>query len=434
MNKILASPFQKFVRIESFGGLLLLVATAAALIWANSPLQDSYTSLWDYRIGIRSADIDLVKPLRLWVNDGLMAIFFFLIGLEIKREILIGELNSVKKASFPFIAAMGGMVVPALLFLLLTSDASQSRGWGIPIATDIAFSLAILKLLGKRVPLSLKVFLTAFAIVDDLGAVMVIALFYSSGIKWMLLLAGLAIILFLGVLSYLQFFSKYLHLALGILTWILFLKSGIHPTIAGVLLALTVPIRQRTDLKTYTRNLGSIVETLQTCPDNPRPVLTHRQIEMIDNLEDWTSRVQSPLQHLEHSLHNWVAWLIMPLFALANAGIVLGGNSSPELPLISNLAISLVAGKSLGITLLTFLGLRLGWIELPDGINMKQVFGVSLLAGVGFTMSIFISNLAFADNAVLADSAKLGILAGSMLAGILGYLILRTSRAEPEIE
>lgn len=428
MNNPLLSPFQKFVRIESFGGVLLLVATALALVWANSPLRDAYESFWQYKIGIQSIDIDLVKPLRLWVNDGLMAIFFFLIGLEIKRELLIGELNTFRKATFPFLAALGGMAFPVIFFIILNRNVEAVQGWGIPIATDIAFSLAILKLLGKRVPLALKVFLTAFAIVDDLGAVLVIALFYSTGIKWLFLVIGLVIILLLALLAYYRFYSKYLHLLLGIITWILFLKSGIHPTIAGVLLAFTVPIRQRTDLRTYTENLQEIAGILQTCPDPEKPVLTHRQIEIIDNLEDWTQRVQSPLQHLEHSLHNMVAWFIMPVFALANAGVVIIGSTDPDVPLFFNLAVSLILGKSLGISILTFAGLKLHLIELPTGIDRRQIVGVSFLAGVGFTMSIFIANLAFIANPLLADSAKLGILAGSILAGLTGYFILRFNK------
>jgi Na+:H+ antiporter, NhaA family len=426
MNKPLQTPFQKFVRIESLGGILLLLATVVALVWANSPHGDAYDSLWSYKMGIKTPDIDLVKPLRLWVNDGLMAIFFFLIGLEIKRELMIGELNTVKKATFPFLAALGGMILPVVMFLLLNKNPETVKGWGIPIATDIAFSLAILQLLGKRVPLSLKVFLTAFAIVDDLGAVMVIAIFYSTGIKWGLLAIGLAIILVLGVLSYLQIYYKYMVLLLGIIVWVLFLKSGIHPTIAGVLLAFTIPIRQRTDLQTYTENLDEIVKVLQTCPESTKPILNHRQIEIIDDLEDWTSKVQSPLQHLEHKLHNWVAYFIMPIFALANAGVVLGGGMSTDLNLVSSLAISLILGKSIGISLISYIGIRLKIIELPIDVNMRQIIGVSFLAGVGFTMSIFIANLAFSDSNMFADSAKIGILVGSVIAGLTGYFLLRT--------
>lgn len=425
MNKPFLSPFQKFVRIESFGGILLLSATVVALIWANSPLGGWYDTLWNLNIGVKAPGFELIKPLRLWVNDGLMTVFFFVIGLEIKRELMIGELNSVRKASLPILAAIGGMVMPVVLFMLLNENSDTSGGWGIPIATDIAFSLAILKLLGNRIPLSLKVFLTAFAIVDDLGAILVIALFYGSGVSWSLLILGLVLILILGLLTLAGAYSKYLVLIIGLVAWVLFLKSGIHPTIVGVLLALTVPIRQRTDLSTYAQYLSELSAVFKRCPENGKPILTHKQIEMIDNLESYTTQVQSPLQHLEHKLHNWVAWLIMPLFALANAGVVFGTNLGYEWSLSSNLAISLVLGKSIGITLFSYIGLKVGLIKLPEGVVMRQIIGVSFLAGVGFTMSIFIANLAFADNSVFMSASKLGILAGSVLSGLIGYLLLR---------
>jgi NhaA family Na+:H+ antiporter len=424
------SPFQKFVSIESLGGILLFAATLVAFLWANSPLADTYDALWNYKLGIQSDHLTLVKPVRLWVNDGLMAIFFFLIGLEIKRELKIGELNTPKKAALPLVAALGGMLMPAGLFLLLNKNPEAMRGWGIPIATDIAFSLAVLKLLGNRIPMSLKVFLTAFAIVDDLGAILVIALFYSTGIQWGLLAIGLAIILLLAGLSYANLYSKYLLLILGAVAWFLFLKSGIHPTIAGVLLALTVPVRQKTDLQTFAGNVEEIVNVLQTCPPNSKPILTHRQIEIIDDLEDWTQRVQSPLQHLEHKLHNWVAWVIMPVFALANAGVNLSGASSLDFPLILTIALSLFIGKTTGISLFTWLSHKTGITEFPSGARMKSVLGVASLAGIGFTMSIFIAGLAFAGNPALADSAKIGILAGSVISGLGGYFMLRMNRRD----
>jgi NhaA family Na+:H+ antiporter len=427
MSQTVQNPSQKFIRIESFGGILLLLAAIFALIWANSPLRDSYQAIWDYKLGFKSPDIDLVKPLRLWVNDGLMAVFFFLIGLEIKREIMIGELNSLKKAAFPLLAALGGMIMPAAFFLIVNREPDTIKGWGIPIATDIAFSLAILQLLGKRVPLSLKVFLTAFAIVDDLGAVIVIAFFYSPGINVLMLSIGLVLIILLGLISWYRLYSKYLTLILGLVIWILFLKSGIHPTIAGVLLAFTIPLRQRTNLKTYTENLNEIVNTLQTCPEQKKPVLSRRQIEIIDDLEDWTNKVQSPLQHLEHRLHNWVAWFVMPVFALANAGINFSSGVTPDFSLVSNIAISLILGKSIGIALLSWIGRKTKLIDLPAGINFRHIIGVSFLAGVGFTMSIFIAGLAFSGNPVFIDSAKGGILAGSAIAGIIGFLVLRFS-------
>jgi NhaA family Na+:H+ antiporter len=434
VKRILITPFQKFVTIESFSGIMLFGATLLALFWANSPLGDIYETIWQYKFGISAEGLELSKPLILWINDGLMAIFFFLIGLEIKRELLIGELNSVKKAALPLFAALGGMVIPILFFLVLNQDPAARDAWGISMATDIAFSLAIIKLLGKRIPLSLKIFLTAFAIVDDLGAVMVIAIFYSSSVKWMFLIYGLILLSILYYLSYRQIHAKYLILGFGIVIWFLFLKAGIHPTIAGVLLAFAVPIRQKIDITTYSDRLCQMSDKIKAAADNNVPILTDAQIEELDNLEDWTRKVQSPLQQLEHLLHNWVAFLIMPLFALSNSGVVFSGEAGLDLSLGSTIAISLVGGKFVGIFFFSWLGVKMGLAELPEGVNYFQVMGMSLLAGVGFTMSIFIANLAFPASAALLDSAKVGILAGSFVAGLSGYLILRlTTRKEIEL-
>jgi NhaA family Na+:H+ antiporter len=425
MVKRILTPIQKFVRIESLSGLLLFGATILALILANSPLADRFQSLWQYKMGISTSGFELIKPLILWINDGLMAIFFFLIGLEIKRELMIGELNSVKKASFPLFAAIGGMLVPVLFFLILNKNPDNSHAWGIPMATDIAFSLAILTLLGKRVPIGLKVFLIAFAIVDDLGAVMVIALFYSESIKWSLIGIAIALLAILFFLSYRKIYARGLILVFGIVIWVLFLKAGIHPTIAGVLLALTIPIRQQVGIKTYVDNLYTIVDDIKDSADPSSPLLSKKQIEGIDSLEDWTEKVQSPLQHLEHKLHNWVAYLIMPLFALSNAGVAFQGGESLDSMLGGIIAISLIVGKLIGVTLFAWMAVKFGFAELPDEVNFKQVIGVSLLAGVGFTMSIFVANLAFYGNDFLLDSAKAGILIGSLIAGVSGYLVLR---------
>ena len=427
VKKILVTPFQKFVRIESLSGLLLFGATVLALVLANSPLADRFHSLWQYKMGISTSGFELIKPLILWINDGLMAIFFFLIGLEIKRELLIGELNSVRKASFPLFAAIGGMLVPVIVFLALNRNPESAQAWGIPMATDIAFSLAILRLLGKRVPLGLKVFLTAFAIVDDLGAVMVIALFYSETINWSLIGIALVLLAILFFLSYRRIYARGLILIFGIVIWILFLKAGIHPTIAGVLLAFTVPIRQRIGMDTYVDKLCTIVDDIKESGNSKSPLLSHKQIEGIDDLEDWTERVQSPLQHLEHRLHNWVAFLIMPLFALSNAGVGFRGEGNMDTMLGGIIVICLVAGKLIGVTLFSWLGVKLRIAELPEGVNFTQVSGIALLAGVGFTMSIFVANLAFYGNDFMLDSAKAGILIGSLIAGISGYLVLRLS-------
>jgi len=425
VKKILLTPFQKFVKIESFSGILLFAATILAMILANSPLADQFDSLWEYKLGFSSSGFELVKPLILWINDGLMAIFFFLIGLEIKREMLLGELNSVKKASLPLFAAIGGMLVPVILFFLLNHDPETSKAWGIPMATDIAFSLAILKLLGKRVPLGLKIFLIAFAIVDDLGAVLVIAIFYSEEIKWSLIGIALILLAILFFLSHKKIYARGLILAFGIVIWVLFLKAGIHPTIAGVLLAFSIPIRQKINMETYVDGLCDMVDTIKDSGEPDSPLLTKTQIEEIDNLEDWTEKVQSPLQHLEHRLHNWVAFLIMPLFALSNSGVEFAAGIDLNTGLSISLAISLVLGKVLGISLLSWIGIKTGVAQLPEEVCFSQIVGIAMLAGVGFTMSIFVANLAFFENDLLLDSAKAGILAGSLIAGLSGFLILR---------
>jgi len=425
VKRVLVTPFQKFVRIESLSGLLLFGATLLALILANSPLSEDFHSIWQHELGVSAPGFKLIKPLILWINDALMAIFFFLIGLEIKRELLIGELNSAKKASFPLFAAIGGMLFPVLIYLLLNKNPESAKAWGVPMATDIAFSLAILMLLGKRVPLGLKVFLTAFAIVDDLGAVLIIAVFYSESIKWSLVLIAISLLAILFFLSYRRIHAKALILIFGMVVWYLFLKAGIHPTIAGVLLAFTVPIRQRISIDTYYEKLCEIVDDIKEVGDVKAPLLTKDQIEDIDELESWTERVQSPLQQLEHRLHNWVAYLIMPLFAFSNAGVSFQGEANLDTFLGGVIVVSLVVGKLLGISLFSLLSIKLKLAELPEGVNFMQIIGTALLAGVGFTMSIFVANLAFDDNALLLDSAKAGILAGSFLAGLSGYLVLR---------
>ena len=434
MVKKILTPFQKFVNIESFSGMLLFGATVIALFLANSPFNEQFQAIWNYRIGVGTSDFQLVKPLLHWINDLLMSVFFFLIGLEIKRELLIGELNSVKKATLPLFAAIGGMLFPVIIFLTLNNNPDTTRAWGVPMATDIAFSLAILTLLGNRVPIGLKVFLIAFAIVDDLGAVLVIAIFYSTSIKWGLILIAIGMLIILFILSYRSFYSKYLTLGVGAVVWLLFYKAGIHPTIAGVLVAFTVPIRQRINLETYIDKLCEIVANVQNAKDPKTPLLSEKQIEEVDNLEDWTEKVQSPLQHLEHKLHNWVAYLVMPVFALSNAGVVISGDAHMDLNLAGVIGIGLLLGKLVGITSLSWIGVKTGLAVLPKDVNFKQIIGTGLLAGVGFTMSIFVANLAFKESPGLLDSAKMGILAGSLVAGISGYLVLRFNSKKKEEE
>ena len=403
-NKIL-SPFQKFVKIESFSGILLLIATITALVWANSPFGESYQSLWQYKIGFSTEKFELNKPLILWINDGLMAIFFFLIGLEIKREFIIGELNSFKKISFPIFGALGGMLVPVILFFVLNQNPGTVRGWGIPMATDIAFSLAILKLLGDRVPLSLILFLTAFAIVDDIGAVLVIAIFYSGSINISLLVVALILLGFLYGLSFKGYYFKFLNIILGIIIWVLFLKSGIHPTLAGILLAFSVPVRQKIDTSAFIDYLMNITNNIKQATVSKKPILSKEQIEHIDNLENWTSKFQSPLQHLEHKLHDRVAYFIIPVFALANAGVIINSDIDLDTALIRNIIICLVFGNSIGISSIILLAKRVKLIEIPKEISNRQIIGVSFLAGIGFTMAIFIASLVFKNNELYIDYA-----------------------------
>lgn len=432
IRKILLKPFEKFEQVQSLSGILLLLATVVALIWANSPYADSYVDLWHYHIGIVTDDFQFTKTLHHWINDGLMAIFFFLIGLEIKREMLIGELNSMKKAAFPFFAALGAMLIPIGLYVFLNERPETMHGWAIPMATDIAFSLAILKLLGDRVPIGLKVFLTAFAIVDDLGAVLVIAVFYGSDMQLIYLLYAFILLGILFYLAYRKIYAKYIIIIFGIVIWFLFLQSGIHPTIAGVLLALTIPVRQDVAVESFTDELDRIVYRLKAAKDLKKPILSNEQIEEIDNLESWSDTVQSPLQELEHNLHPYVAYLIIPLFALANAGIVFGDGMELDLALISTISISLVVGKFLGVTIISWLVDKLNLAKIPEDVKFRQIVGVSFLAGVGFTMSIFVANLSFPEGSPLLDSAKAGILLGSVVAGTVGYFILRVTTKEKQ--
>lgn len=407
-----------------------MAATLIALIWANSAYSDSYVSLWQFKVGFYTDSFELSKPLILWINDGLMAVFFFLIGLEIKREVVIGELNSVKKLAFPLFGALGGMLIPVILFFALNQNPETTSGWGVPMATDIAFSLAILKVLGDRVPLNLKIFLTAFAIVDDIGAVLAIAIFYSSSIKMVLIAAALGILVILYLLSYRGFYSVYVNIIVGVVVWYLFLKAGVHPTLAGILMAFSVPIQQKIYTATFIDNLVQITNNIKAAAVSSDPVLSNEQIKEIDNLESWTEKFQSPLQHLEHKLHSWVAYIIIPIFALANAGVVISGDLQMDVALVRNIVICLVFGNSIGITSVILLAKRFKIIEVPKDISTQHIIGVSFLAGVGFTMSIFIANLAFADSPMYVDSAKIGILIGSLISALTGYFILRTSKPQ----
>jgi NhaA family Na+:H+ antiporter len=432
IRNMLLSPLQRFVKTGSTAGMLLFGATVIALIWANTPYVHYYESLLQLELGVSFETFAVRKPLILWINDGLMAIFFFLIGLELKRELMVGEINTLKKAAFPLLAALGGVVIPIALYYFLNQDPNTARGWGIPMATDIAFALAILTLLGDRVPLSLKVFLTAFAIIDDIAAVIVIAVFYSSNVQVDLLLYGLAVIALLALYYRVSGYSIIPGLVLAVVTWFLFLKSGIHPTIAGVLLAFTIPLRRTLNLREFADRVRVVSTEIyakatdDADDDSDKHILTEEEVEAIDYLDDLTDEAVSPLQHLEHKLHGMTAYLILPVFAFANAGVTITADYPYDFDLIRNIALSLFVGKLLGVVLFAYVGLKLNLAALPGDLTFRHIIGAAAIAGVGFTMSIFIDYLAFAGNERSIVSAKIGVIIGSFVSGLVGYLILRT--------
>jgi NhaA family Na+:H+ antiporter len=414
--------FRQFARIQASGGILLLLATVLALVWANSPWSDSYFHLWETYLSISVGSLILKESLLHWVNDGLMVIFFFLVGLEIKREILVGELASLKRAALPLMGAVGGMAVPALIFVLFNAGGEGQAGWGIPMATDIAFMLGILAILGSRVPISLKILFTALAIGDDLGAVVVIALFYSGEIEAAPLVVAAVILALLIVLNRAGVRRPLPYALLGIGLWLAFLQSGLHPTIAGVLLAMTIPARGQTRSEAYAAQCIAALGGLDTGGDY---VEGRQEQAAAQTLETIAERIQSPLHRLERTLNPWVAYLILPIFAFANAGVNVRGNLVEALthPVAVGIIAGLALGKPLGITLLSWLAVRVRLAELPKGVTWKQLFSASWLAGIGFTMSLFIASSAF-DSAVLLGVSKVAILMASLLASAVGFGLL----------
>jgi len=423
-------PINEFMHAEASGGVVLIACALAALVWANSPWADSYAALWGTKITIGPDRYAISETLLHWINDGLMAVFFFVVGLEMKREVLVGELASLRLAALPVAAALGGMVVPALIYVAINLGGEGMGGWGVPMATDIAFALGVLALLGSRAPASLKIFLTALAIVDDLGAVMVIALFYTAEVSWGWLGVGAAFLFALVVANRLHVRHPISYALLGLGLWVAFLESGVHATIAGVLLALTIPARTRMDSDGFLRRGREILDEFDRAGEEGPHILTNGgQQAAVGELEAACERVQSPMQRLEHALHPWVAFGIVPLFALANAGVALGGGIGDALtqPVTLGIVAGLVVGKQVGVVLFAWGVVRLGLADLPGDVSWRHVYGAGLLAGIGFTMSLFIGSLAFGEGELL-DAAKLGILAASLLAGAAGWLVLRLAR------
>ncbi|TLS68234.1 Na+/H+ antiporter NhaA [Mariprofundus erugo] len=383
----LPSFFAGFLKLEAAGGMILMFAAICALLIANSPLQSWYTLLLDLPVGIRFGALEIAKPLLLWINDGLMAIFFFLVGLELKRELIEGELSDRRNILLPAAGALGGMAIPALIYILFNRDDSVAlQGWAIPAATDIAFALGVLALLGSRVPTAIKIFLTSLAIFDDIGAIIIIAIFYTAHISMIALTVFACCIPVLAVLNRLNVTSKALYIMVGMIMWVAMLKSGVHATLAGVVLAMFIPMRSK---------------------ENP----------------DY-----SPLKDMEHDLHAAVAFFILPLFAFANAGISFAGIGSEQLlhsvPL--GIALGLFLGKQIGVFTFCWLAIKSGITALPKGMSWPSLYATAVLCGIGFTMSLFIGSLAFEETGVsqIFDE-RLGIILGSLLSGITGYLLLQ---------
>ena len=429
-------PFQQFIATTAASGIVLLLFTVAALAWANSPWADSYHHVWEIPLTIGTPGFGLTMSLHHWVNDGLMAVFFFLVGLEIKREVLVGDLSSRRSATLPVAAALGGMLVPAGFYLLLNFGGPGHPGWGVPMATDIAFALGILALLGNRVPTGLRVFLAALAIADDLGAVLVIAFFYTGALDWAAMGGAAVVLAMLVALNAAGARRPFTYALLGIALWVFVLASGIHATIAGVLLALTVPARRRISEEVFLARAENALSEFRAADEPGTTVLTNRgHQEALAALEHAADAAQAPLQRMEHALHSVVAFVIMPIFALANAGVPLGGGAAAAArsPIAWGIVLGLVLGKPIGITLASYLAVRARAADLPANVGWRHLHGAAWLGGIGFTMSLFVAGLAFADVRVL-DVAKIGVLVASTFAGLVGFAILRmVPSASPEL-
>ena len=433
--KRISTPFEHFLHAQTTTGLVLMVTTIIALILANSPFVDTYLHIFHTNIDFNVGEWKLSHSVHHWINDGLMGIFFFVIGLEIKREILVGELSNIKVAILPILAAIGGMVIPALIYNSINSGGEGANGWGIPMATDIAFAISALVLLGKRVSTALVTFLVALAIVDDLGAVIVIALFYTEQIHILpLILAGVSFLVLIafnrfGIHTILPYFI------VGLFMWFFMLESGVHATIAGVIAAMSIPSRPKIAPIDFTAHTKNLLDEYDNYPIATDHTMHENQKAILLNVKDKIDSVSSPSARLEHDLHLPVSLIVIPLFALANAGISIDFSSIGDTiaePVSLGIMAGLVFGKVLGIAGVAWLAIKMGIAKLPQGSTMSQIFGVAFLGGIGFTMSIFVADLAFIGNETLIFQAKVGILSASLFAGFFGFLWLRyiAKRAE----
>jgi NhaA family Na+:H+ antiporter len=421
--------FEWFVHSEVTGSILLLACAIAALVIANSPLGAAYDHLLHTKIGVSFGEASFKLSLHHWINDALMVIFFFVVGLEIKRELVVGELSSVEKAVLPVAAAVGGMAVPAMLYAALNTGGAGAAGWGVPMATDIAFALGVLAIFGTRAPLGLKVFLTALAIADDLGAVMVIAIFYTERINVVALAVAIVFLAVLYPVVRLRVKRRGIVLALMVVVWLAVFASGVHATIAGILLAMVIPVRPMVNPKQFVSDAEAVLEKLKERQESDSCIITDReQLHALEYVHTGAGDALPAGLMLEHALHPVQVWLILPLFALANAGVRIDSHILEALanPISLGIIAGLVLGKPLGVTVLSWLVVKSGKGRLPYGVTWMQIVGAGCLAGIGFTMSLFIAALAWTDEALIAN-AKIGILAASLLSGVIGFVLLSRS-------
>lgn len=417
---------QAFLQTEGLSSATLLAAALLALAWANSPWHASYSRVWETHLGIDVGLFSIREDLRHWINDGLMAIFFYVVGMEIKRELVEGDLSNTRRAALPVVAALGGMVIPALFYLALNAGGAAVRGWGIPMATDIAFAVGVLLLLGDRVPAPLRIFLLALAVVDDLGAILVIAIFYAKGFSLPAL--GVAALL-LGVIAAMRWGgmrSTAAYLLVALLFWAAVYKSGIHSTIAGVVLGLLTPTRPWFSLYHFSGSVQKILRRFRRALDQGD---FDRAEALMGQIEELSRGTEPPLDRRLRKVHHWSSFVILPLFALANSGVVLSGETLKDVAVSRpawGVALGLFLGKPLGIIALSWLAVRLRWAALPTGATWSQMVGVGMLAGIGFTVSLFVTELAF-DEPRWTSEAKIAILIASALAGLGGYAFLRVT-------
>ena len=426
-SKVL-SPFEEFIHRQTTSGFLLMASAIVAIMLANSALAELYQHFIHTPVAVSFGSWNINMSLHHWVNDGLMALFFFVVGLELKREIMVGELSDIRQAALPVIAAVGGMVVPALIYLAFNHEGDAMRGWGVPMATDIAFAVGIMALLAGRVPKALVTFLVALAIADDLGAVLVIAVFYTQDIALNWLLVGLALVLVLLTFNFAGIRKAMPYFIIAVLLWYALLQSGVHATIAGVLGAFTVPARSKYDPSLFADKVNEQVDTFIASRQVDDSLMTNDKLySVVQNIEDSVYAVQTPLQRLEHIWHLPVAFIVIPIFAIFNAGIPVELNSLADTfsnPILLGSMFGLLFGKFIGITGASWIAVRLGVAQMPTGARFSQLAAVSVLGGIGFTMSIFIAELAFAQHADYLLLAKTGVLAGSLMAGIIGFIWL----------